>query len=424
MFALADANNFYASCERVFNPSLNAKPVVVLSNNDGSIIARSNEAKALGISMGQPYYQAKNVIDEHGVKVFSSNYELYGDMSSRVMTVLSSLAPESEIYSIDECFLGFSGFDESRLGEHAGLIRERIGKWTGIPVSVGMAPTKTLAKAANKVAKKNEGIKLIRTANEIDELLEKYPVEDLWGIGRKYNKRLQEMGIKTALQFKGLPEGWVKKHMTISGLRLQYELKGISCIPLEKVSATKKAICTSRSFGQYVSTYKEMEEVAANFAFKCAEKARKENTVARAVTVFIHTNGFNTTLPQYSNSRTIRMPVATADTAQILHYMRIGLRSIYRTGYAYKKAGVLLTGLHTKDAVQMDLFDGVDRNRQTFLMETIDELNQKMGKKGVFDPPVKFALQTHLSEQKNWPMQRKFLSPCYTTRWESVLKAS
>lgn len=425
MFGLCDCNNFYASCERVFNPALNQKPVVVLSNNDGSIIARSNEAKALGIQMGQPFFQAKKVIEEHKVHVFSSNYELYGNMSHRVMMVLSGLAPETEIYSIDECFLAFPGWQQDQLLSHAHMVRERVKMWTGIPVSIGLAPTKTLAKAANKVAKKADGIHLIRESRDIDSLLENLPVEDLWGIGRQYNKLLRAHNIKTALELKNMPDGWVQKHLTIMGLRLVYELRGISCLPLEKVQQAKKAICTSRSFGQYVSAYAEMEEAIANFASKCAQKLRKEKTAASVVTVFIHTNHFNTTLPQYSNSRTLRLPVATNSTPEIIHYVLLALKAIYRPGYAYKKAGVIVTGIVPNTAVQQNLFDDMDRARQTQLMQTLDEINQKLQTaKGSMHTPVKFAVQTPAAREVKWPMQRSYLSPCYTTRWEQVLKAS
>jgi DNA polymerase V len=409
----------------VFNPSLNNKPVIVLSNNDGSVIARSNEAKALGIQMGQPFFQAKKVVDKHQVHVFSSNYELYGNMSNRVMTVLSGFAPESEIYSIDECFLGFPGWPGEDLLGHAKSIREQVTKWTGIPISIGLAPTKTLAKAANKVAKKADGIHLIRESKDIDSLLENLPTEDLWGIGRQYNKLLKANNIKTALELKNMPDGWIQKHLTIMGLRLVYELRGISCLPLEKVQQTKKAICTSRSFGQYVSDYAEMQEAVSNFAFKCAQKLRKEQTAASVVTVFIHTNNFNTTLPQYSNSRTLRLPVATDSTPEIIHYVLLALKAIFRPGYAYKKAGVIVTGIVPNNAVQQNLFDDINRQKQVQLMQTLDEVNAKLGAaKGSMHTPVKFAVQTHAAKEVKWPMQRKYLSPCYTTRWDQVLRAS
>ncbi|MDO1445509.1 Y-family DNA polymerase [Rhodocytophaga aerolata] len=425
MFALCDCNNFYANCERVFNPSLNNKPVIVLSNNDGSIIARSNEAKALGIQMGQPYFQARKVIEEHKVAVFSSNYELYGDMSNRVMTVLSGLAPETEIYSIDECFLGFPGWQEAELLTYAQDIKEKVKNWTGIPVSIGLAPTKTLAKAANKVAKKSEKVCLIRESSDIDSLLENLPIEELWGIGRQYAKLLKANSIHTALQFKNMPDGWIHKHLTIMGLRLAYELRGVSCLPLEKVQQTKKAICTSRSFGHYVSTYTEMEEAVSSFVFKCSEKLRKEGTAASVVTVFIHTNTFNTTLPQYSNSQTLRLPVATDSTPELIHYVLKGLKAIYKPGYAYKKAGVIVTGIVPNHAIQQNLFDEVDRAKHTQLMTTIDQINKRLRKHtDKFQSPVKFAVQTHSTKEANWPMQRKYLSPCYTTRWDQVLKAS
>lgn len=415
MFALVDCNNFYASCERVFNPTLNNKPIVVLSNNDGCIVARSNEAKALGIQMGEPYFKVKPLIEQHKVEVFSSNYELYGDMSSRVMNVLADLAPESEVYSIDECFLGFSGWQSGDLLSHGHTIRNTVKQWTGIPVSVGFAPTKTLAKAANKAAKKAEGVRILREAEGIDSLLEKMDVEDLWGIGRQYNKFLKANGIKTALQLKHAKDGWIKKYLTVVGLRLVYELRGVSCLPIESVRNTKKGLCTSRSFGKTVMKLSEMKEAVSNFAVRCAEKLRNQHSCSGVITVFIHTNRFYTNKPQYSNSRSIKLPVASNSTSEIIHYALIALEMIFREGYEYKKAGVIVTGIVPANSVQQNLFDWIDRVKQTHIMKAVDGVNKKMGRN-----TIKFAVQGYQNSSTSWQMERNRLSPCYTTKWDEL----
>jgi DNA polymerase V len=415
MFGLVDANNFYASCQRVFDPSLINKPVVVLSNNDGCIVARSDEAKALGIQMGEPYFKAKPIIEKHGVKVFSSNYELYGDMSSRVMNILSELAPESEIYSIDECFLSFPQWSTQDLLSHGQTIKDTIKQWTGIPVSIGLAPTKTLAKVANKVAKKADGIRLLRECREIDTVLENMDVADLWGVGRQYAKFLKSNGIHTAIQLKDAKDGWVKKHLTIVGLRLVYELRGISCLSLESVAPAKKAIYHSRSFGKSVMLLSDLEEAVSSFTARCAEKLRQQNSCAGTLQVFLHTNKFNTDQPQYSNSRTIELPVATNSAPELIHYALKVLGMLYREGYAYKKAGVIVMGIVPKHAVQLNLFDTVDRTKQEIITDVTDELNSKKGKDTVI-----VAAQGFPGKNSAWKTERNHLSPCYTTKWDEL----
>lgn len=414
MFALVDANNFYPSCERVFNPALVNKPIVVLSNNDGCIVARSNEAKALGIQMGEPYFKAKPLIQKHGVQVFSSNYELYGDMSDRVMNVLSELAPQTEVYSIDECFLDFSAWPSKDLLQHGQFIRQRVKQWTGIPVSIGVAPTKTLAKAANKLAKKADGVKLLRETKEIDALLENLDVGDLWGIGKQYAKFLKSNKINTALALKQAKDGWVKKHLTIVGLRLVYELRGISCLSLESVAPAKKSICNSRSFGKPVNCLSDLEEAVSTYAARCAEKLRKQQSATALLQVFIHTNNFNQHQPQYSNSQTIRLPVASDNTIEIIHYALIALRMIYKEGYAYKKAGVIMMDLVPKAHIQLNLFDEVERMKQDKAVTALDTINNRMGQN-----TVKLAIQGN-SQKTSWQMERKHLSPCYTTKWDEL----
>lgn len=414
MFSLVDCNSFYASCEQVFNPRLIGKPVVMLSNNDGAVIARSKEAKEW-IPMGEPYFKVKPIIEKHRIHVFSSNYELYGDMSSRVMNILSELAPESEVYSIDECFLSFPRWDIQDLLSHGLTIRNTVKQWTGIPVSVGFGPTKTLAKVANKAAKKTDGIRLLRETDDIDSLLEKMDVEDLWGIGRQYSKLLKANGITTGLHLKNAKDGWIKKYMTIVGLRLVYELRGIPCLPIESVRPAKKGICTSRSLGKAVMKLSEMAEAVSNFAANCAQKLRKQNSCASLVTVFIHTNRFNSQKPQYSNHRSIRLPVATNSTSEIIHYALIALEMIYKEGFEYKKAGVIVMNIVPNNAVQQNLFDDVDRVKQSNIMNTLDTVNNKMGKN-----KLKFAIQGCPNKSASWHMERNMLSPCYTTRWEDL----
>jgi DNA polymerase V len=415
MFGLVDANNFYASCQRVFDPSLINKPVVVLSNNDGCIVARSNEAKALGIKMGEPYFKVRSLIEQHGVKVFSSNYELYGDMSSRVMNILSGLAPETEVYSIDECFLSFPQWPAKDLLTQGETIRNTVKQWTGIPVSVGMAPTKTLAKVANKAAKKADGIKLLRETKEIDAVLETMDVSDLWGIGRQYARFLKSNGIHTAIQLKHAKDGWIKKHLTIVGLRLVYELRGISCLSLESVAPAKKAICNSRSFGKNISLLRDLEEAVSTFTARCAEKLRHQHSCAGILQVFLHTNKFNSDKPQYHNSRTIQLPVASNSTSELIHYALLALKGIYREAYEYKKAGVILMGTVPENNIQLNLFDTADRAKQQAITRVTDHLNQKKGKNTVV-----VATQQLPRQEAAWKMERGYLSPCYTTRWDEL----
>lgn len=387
MFSLVDCNAFYASCKQVFNPKLIGKPVIVLSNNDGAVIARSQEAREW-IQMAEPYFKIKPLIEKHNIHVFSSNYELYEDMSGRVMNILAELAPETEIYSIDECFLGFPGWEMKDLLLHGSTIRQTVKKWTGIPVSVGFGPTKTLAKVANKAAKKSDGIRLLREVDDIDAVLEHMEVDELWDIGRQYAKLLNNNSIKTGLQLKHAKDGWVKKNLTIVGLRLVYELRGVSCLPIEQVRHLKKGICTSRSFGNIIMSLSGLVEAVSNFAAHCADKLRNQCSCADIVTVFIHTNRFNTHKPQYSNSRSIRLPVATNSTSELIQYAKLALEMIYKSGFEYKKAGVFVTHIVPANAVQQNLFDGVDRVRQTHVMTALDTINKKIGKN-----TLKYAIQ-------------------------------
>ena len=343
MFALVDCNNFYASCERVFNPALRTRPVVVLSNNDGCIIARSEEAKALGIKMGTPVFKCRDLLRRHKVAVFSSNYPLYGDMSSRVMMTLAALAPDIELYSIDEAFLDMSSFGRYDLAEYARLIRRTVRQHTGIPVCVGMAPTKTLAKVANRLAKKNpvyQGVCLLDGAELIASALAMTKVEDVWGIGRQLIKLLSARNINTAADLAAAPVPWVRKHLHITGARVQAELNGTSCLPMELVRVAKQSICTSRSFGKSVTTLDELHQAVATFAGKCAVKLRKEQAVASMLTLFIGTSPFDDNEgARYWGTKTISLPYPTQDSMTLIRAAQSVLDVLFCAGHAYKKAG-------------------------------------------------------------------------------------
>lgn len=411
MFGLLDCNNFYASCERVFNPALNGKPIVVLSNNDGCVIARSNEAKLLGIPMGVPAYQIKDLVDSRQVFAFSSNYTLYGDMSGRVMSILSELVPEVEVYSIDEAFVNLDGIRNIRpLGAD---IVNRITRGTGIPVSLGIAPTKTLAKVANKFAKKYPAYNrlcIIDTEEKRIKALKLFEIGDVWGIGRRQAAKLQGQGVKSAYDFTQLSGAWVRKYMTVVGERTWKELRGISCIDMESAPPAKKQICTSRSFGKMLTNLAPMAEAIATHASTCARKLRKQKSYAMSLMVFIQTNRFREDLPQYWKSAVIHLPVPTNDTLEIVHYALSGLKTIFRSGYHYKKAGVIITEI-TENS-QRGIFDTVDREKRERLMQTIDQIN---GKYGI---PVKLAVQ---GNGREWKLKQEQLSKCYTTKLTDII---
>lgn len=411
MFGLVDCNNFYASCERVFNPSLNGKPIVVLSNNDGCVIARSNEAKALGIKMGVPAYQIKDLVKKHDVAVFSSNYVLYGDMSGRVMSMLAELAPEIEVYSIDEAFLNLEGIQD--LQTVGSKIVRQVTRGTGIPVSAGIASTKTLAKVANKFAKKYPAYNrlcIIDTEEKREKALKLFEIGDVWGIGRRQAAKLEKQGVKTAYDFTQLPGSWVRKNMTVTGERTWKELRGISCIDMETAPPAKKQICTSRSFGKMVEDIDTMSEAIATHASTCAKKLRQQKSYAMSLLVFIHTNNFREDLPQYWKNTIIKLPVPTSDTLEIVHYALEGLKSIFMPGYQYKKAGVIITEIVT--SAQLGLFDTVDREKREKLMQAIDKVN------GEHRHLVKLAVQ---GNGRDWKLKQEQLSKRYTTDINEVL---
>lgn len=412
MVGLADCNNFYASCERLFQPKYNGVPVVVLSNNDGCVIARSNEAKAIGIKMGAVYYQIQDVLKQHNVGVFSSHYTLYGDMSARVMTNLARFTPEVEVYSIDECFLGFKGINN--LQSYAEVIRETVIRNTGIPISLGVAPTKVLAKIANKLSKKANGVMILTEQDHITTILENYPVEDLWGIGREYAHKLIAMGIETAGQLRALPIDWMQKHMTIVGVRMWRELWGKSCIPLNLVLDRRKAMCTSRAFGKMTDDYKELQEATTSYISRLAYKLRKEKCCATIITVKLLTNRFKLNLPQATPTITIALPHPVNNTHDLVRTALEGLRKIYLRGYLYQKVEVMALGLIPEVEVQLNIFNEYKGIKHDKLSKIMDKLNAHYG-----TGTLRIATE---GKDQRWTLRREFLSPEYTTSWKDIVK--
>ncbi|CDF80310.1 DNA-directed DNA polymerase [Formosa agariphila KMM 3901] len=416
MFALVDCNNFYASCERVFNPALNGKPIAVLSNNDGCVIARSNEAKALGIPMGAPAFEYKHLFLKHNIHVFSSNYALYGDMSSRVMSLLANFSPDIEIYSIDEAFLKFEGFQYFNLQEIGEIMRKQVIRGTGIPISIGFAPTKALTKVANKIAKKfterTQGVYIIDTEEKRVKALKWTAIEDVWGVGRKHAKRLRALNINNAYQFTLQSDDWVRKHMSVIGLRLKHDLEGKPTLNLETPN-TKKSIATTRSFEGMITDYAALQERVATFAVSCAEKLRHQNSHTNAVMVFLHTNGFRKDLPQYYRNVVIKTENPTNSSFDLIKTAHKALESIYKKGLHYKKAGVIVMNLTPEDQKQFSLFSHENPKHQP-LMAIVDRLNASYG-----NNKVKFGSQ---SLGRQWKMKQERLSPRYSTHINDIIR--
>ena len=414
MYALVDCNNFYASCERIFNPTLRHKPIVVLSNNDGCVVARSNEAKALGIPMGAPAFEYKQLFLQNQVHVFSSNYALYGDMSNRVTKILRKYTPDLEVYSIDESFLQFKGFENYDLIEYGKLIREDVLKSTLIPTCIGIAPTKALTKVANRIAKKYpqfNGVYAIDTDEKRIKALRWLDIEDVWGIGRQFAKKLKAKGVNKALDFTLLPDEYVRKEFTVVGLRLKKELEGISAIELDDVK-TKKNIATTRSFDKTYEDKSYLEERVATFAATCAEKLRNQHSNCQIVTVFIFTNRFQEGKPQYYQSINVTIPFPTNSSIEIIKYAKIGLDAIFKEGYAYKKAGVIVGGITPESEKQFNMFED-EHPKHRKLMNVMDQMNFKYGVK-----KLKIGSQ---ALDKTWKMRQDLLSPNYTTKWNDIL---
>ena len=377
---LVDCNSFYVSCERLFNPKIRRKPVVVLSNNDGCIISRSNEAKALGIKMGEPYFKAKDIIIKNNVNVFSSNYSLYGDLSRRVMRTLKRFNSDIEIYSIDEAFMDLSNFSDKEVEEVGKEIRSTVLKWTGIPTSIGIAKTKTLSKVANHIAKKTKvGVTSLIGIENLDPILEKVEINDVWGVGRQLTKFYQKNGIYNAKQLKNKSNTWIKKCSNVLSSRTAMELRGIPCIELEKTTSKRKSCVVSRSFGKRVENFQELKEAVASYCLNASEKLRSENLVAKALTVFVRTSPFQRSFGYYSNSKTIDFPVATNNSIETVKTAISILQDIYKNGYRYQKAGVMFSGLSNEDN-KNNLFACEKDEKINRLMRSIDKTNYRFGR--------------------------------------------
>ena len=412
MYALIDCNNFYASCERVFNPSLVGKPVVILSNNDGCVIARSNEAKAVGVPMGAPAFEYRYLFERQGVAVFSANFALYGDMSKRVMTILSDYAPIQEIYSIDECFLDLSNMPVD-LREHGLKMRKQVLQWTGIPVSVGIAPTKALAKVANNIAKKfterTGGSYVIDTEEKRINALKWLAVEDVWGIGRRNAKKLHARGVKTAYDFSLLSRSLVMNTMTIVGARLQDELNGIPMLEMEPMEL-KQSIATTRTFENEYWKYDEVKERVCTFAVSCAQKLRQQHSLCTKVEVFIQSSRFREGDAQYANSVVVKLPFPTSSSIEIVNFAVQGLDIIFKRDIGYKRAGVMLMEFVPDNEYQPSLFFNSDP-KHARLMQAVDTLNDKYGTK------VRLAAM----DKRTHKMHQEKLSPKYTTSLKEII---
>ena len=439
MYGLVDCNNFYVSCERVFNPSLRGKPVVVLSNNDGCIIARSNEAKAIGIPMGAPLHLYKTLIKKNKIFTYSSNYTLYGDMSSRVMSVLNYFIPNIEIYSIDEAFLNLKNFNIQSLQDEMFKIRERIYQWTGIPVSIGIGPTKTLAKLANKIAKKNSsnGVYILTVSTQLTHILSDMKLEDIWGVSKGWGNRLRSIGINNPRQLQQANPRQIRTLISVVGERIIYELRGQSCLALEEV-INKKSITVSRSFGNMINDKDSLKKALANYVARAAEKLRYQDSVCGGIYVFINTNRFRERDLQYNNSATINFDELTDSTTIIIEKSFKLLENLYRPKYNYKKIGVTLLGLKQKDdgssdnyIIQGSLFihnadQQIHMSRSCDRMKLIDNINAKMGKMTIFHGSQGVIKNSRniKSETDKWRMRSCYKSPFYTTNWDDILKVS
>ena len=418
MIALVDCNSFYASCEQVFRPDLQNKPVVVLSNNDGCIIAANKEAKALtDIPMFQPVFKIKEVLKANNVTCFSSNYTLYADMSQRVMDTLREFSPLVEEYSIDESFVDLSHYPVTELDSIAHQIKERVHKNTGIPVGVGVANTKSLSKMANKFAKKmpeNKGVYVVETEEKRKYLLSVNGVKDIWGIGRKHTIRVENIGAKTALDFTKLPLAWVRKEMTVVGERLWRELNNFPCHELVTQVDAKKGIGTAKSFGYKLTDYSLIEEATSSYVAEVADLLRQQNSVASYIEVFLHTNSFSNIDEQYRNKIIITLEIPTNSTIKLTQEALKGLKQIFKPGYRYKKVGVNLFGLIKDTDIQTNLFYQPKKSESSKLTKVIDELNSKFGKN-------KVKLATVGNREKEWALIKEHRSPRFTTQWKELL---
>ena len=413
--ALIDCNSFYVSCERLFNPKINNKPVVVLSNNDGCVISRSTEAKKIGIKMGEPYFKVKELVKKNKVHIFSSNYALYGDLSRRVMKTLKSFSDKIEIYSIDEAFVDLSHVKEEEVENYGKEIRERILKWTGIPTSVGIASTKTLSKVANHIAKKNKtGVVYLR--KDVDAHLKNFYVSDIWGVGKQLSKLYEKNGISTAYQLKNISNSWVKKNTNVLGARTVMELRGITCINLETQETKRKSCCVSRSFGKKVQSLEKLQESITTHCLNAAEKIRNDNQTTRSITIYIRTSPFDKNRKYYSNSITIDLPVATSNSLELVKTAIQGLKKIYKYGYFYQKAGIVLSKLREASENEFNLLAPIMENKSKTLMKAIDFTNAKYGRNAIS------IAQAGINN--SWKMRREHSSKIDTSSFDSLPKIS
>ena len=410
--ALIDCNSFYVSCERLFNPKIRKKPVVVLSNNDGCIISRSNEAKALGIKMGEPYFKEKDIIVKNDVQVFSSNYSLYGDISRRVMRTLRRFNSDIEIYSIDEAFLDLSNFPDEEVENVGKEIRNIVLKWTGIPTSIGIAKTKTLSKVANHIAKKKQsGVVSLIGIKDIDPILEKVEINDVWGVGKQLTKFYHQNGIYNAKQLKNKSNTWIKKSSNVLSSRTAMELRGVSCINLETTSSKRKSCVVSRSFGKRIENFQELKEAVANYSLNASEKIRSESLIAKSITIFVRTSPFQSRYGFYSNSKTIDFPIATNNSIEIVKAAVSGLESIFKNGYRYQKAGVMLSHLSNSNNGK-NLFSSKKDEKINNLMKSIDNTNYRYGRSTL-------SLAS-AGIQKKWNMRKEYSSKIDTADFYSL----
>jgi len=410
--ALVDCNSFYVSCERLFNTSIIKKPVVVLSSNDGCVISRSVEARALDIKMGEPYFKVEKIVKKNDIKVFSSNYSLYGDISRRVMKTLKQFSPKMEIYSVDEAFLDLSSVKDENLLEHAYEIKKTVLKWTGIPTSIGIATTKTLSKAANYIAKKEEsGIINFINSKKIDNLLAKVKINNVWGVGRQLTKFYIQNGINTAYELRNKHNGWIKENTNVFGSRTAMELKGIPCIGLESHQKKRKNCCVSRSFGRKVTKLEELSESITTHCLNAAEKIRLDNQTVKKITVFIRTSPFQKDKNYYANSKDIDLPIRTNDSIDLVKQALIVLKSIYKKGYRYQKSGIIFSGLNDASIYNQNLFSKINKDeKRTKLMEAIDHTNLKYGRHSLSVAQAGF--------KKKWNIKRKYSSKIDTAHFD------
>ena len=411
--ALIDCNSFYVSCERLFNPKINYKPTVVLSNNDGCVISRSVEAKKIGIKMGEPYFKVKELVKKNNVHIFSSNYALYGDISRRVMKTLKSFSDKIEIYSIDEAFVDLSHIEEKEVENYGKQIRERILKWTGIPTSVGISNTKTLSKIANHIAKENK-TGVIYLKENIDETLKNFHITNIWGVGKQLSKLYIKNGIDTAYKLKNISNTWVKKSTNVLGAKTVMELRGIACISLETQEAKRKSCCVSRSFGKKIESLEKLKESITTHCLNAAEKIRNDSQTTRSITIYIRTSPFDKNRKYYSNSITIDLPIATSNSLELVKSAIKGLKKIYKYGYFYQKAGIILSKLREASENEFNLLAPIMENKSQTLMKAIDFTNAKYGRNAIS------IAQAGINN--TWKMRREHSSKIDTASFDSLPK--